>query len=113
MRRIAVTGGRNFINFITIRKAFKEINLNENDILVHGGCSGCDQLCAEIASKEFNVKTEEHSANWERYGKAAGPIRNKEMLESNIDILLVFQGGKGTINCKKEAEKLGIKIMEF
>ena len=113
MRRIAVTEGRTFINFIAIRKAFKEIGLNEEDILIHGGCSGCDKLCAEIANREFNTKIEEHPANWKKYGRAAGPIRNKEMLESNIDFLLAFRGGRGTANCKKEAKKLGIKIMEF
>ena len=113
MRRIAVTGGRNFINFIIIRNAFKEIGLNEKDILVHGGCSGCDQLCAEIANKEFNAKIEEHSANWKKYGKAAGPIRNEEMLKSNIDMLLAFRGGAGTKNCIKKAEELQIKVRRF
>lgn len=112
MRRIAVTGGRNFMNFLIIRKAFQEINLNENDTIVHGGCSGCDQLCAEVA-KEFKAKTEEYPADWNKYGKAAGPIRNEKMLKSNIDMLLVFQGGKGTKNCVKKAEELQIKIKRF
>ena len=113
MRRIAVTGGRDFINFLTIRKAFKEINLNENDILVHGGCHGCDKLCSQIAKNEFNAKIEEHKADWQKYGKAAGPIRNKEMLKSNIDMLLVFRGWKGTNNCVEEAKKLKINIRKF
>ena len=112
MRRIAVTGGRNFMNFLTIRKAFQEINLNENDTIVHGGCSGCDQLCAEVA-KEFKAKTEEYLANWNKYGRAAGPIRNEEMLKSNIDMLLAFRGGTGTDNCIKKAKELQIEVREF
>lgn len=112
MRRIAVTGGRNFMNFLIIRKAFKEIHLNKNDTIVHGGCTGCDQLCAEVA-KEFNANTEEHPANWSKYGRVAGPIRNEEMLKSNIDMLLAFQGGAGTNNCIKKAKELQIEVRKF
>lgn len=112
MRRIAVTGGRNFMNFLIIRKAFKEIHLNENDTIVHGGCTGCDQLCAEVA-KEFKANVEKHSANWSKYGRAAGPIRNEEMLKSNIDMLLAFRGGAGTDSCIKKAKELQIEVRKF
>lgn len=112
MRRIAVTGGRNFMNFLIIRKAFKEIHLNENDIIIHGGCTGCDQLCAEVA-KEFKANIEEHPANWNKYGRAAGPIRNEEMLKNNIDMLLAFRGGIGTDNCIKKAKELQIEVRKF
>ena len=109
--RIAVTGGRNFNNTDLVKSAF-QFSPDDSITIVHGGCRGADLLCKQIA-ENLGLKTEEWPADWKSYGKAAGPIRNLQMLKSGIDILYVFPGGRGTQNCYNQALKLGIPIKDF
>lgn len=49
-------------------------------------------------------------ADWNEHGKAAGPIRNGEMIKGT-DLLIAYPGGKGTQNCVAQAEAIGIPVM--
>lgn len=52
-------------------------------------------------------------ADWEEHGKAAGPIRNKQMAEYADALLLIWDGqSKGSTNMKHEMEKLKKPIYE-
>ena len=52
-----------------------------------------------------------YHADWTKYNKAAGPIRNKLMLEAGKpDLVIAFPGGNGTINMIKQAKEAGIRI---
>ncbi len=50
-------------------------------------------------------------ADWDKFKKAAGHIRNGVMLSCNPDLLVAFPGGPGTENCIKQAKKLGILVL--
>lgn len=82
--------------------------------LVHGACStGADKLADEWA-KIRGVTTHRHPAMWETHGKAAGPIRNGEMLrQHNIDFVVAFPGGDGTKNMIEQAEAAGVTVIKF
>ena len=61
---------------------------------------------AEAAGVPFRP----YEADWDRYGDAAGSIRNEEMLaDFKPDYLLVFPGGTGTTNCTRHARKMKIE----
>lgn len=111
MLRIAVTGGRDFTNKELIERALPP-GPNKDITIVHGGCRGADFLCKEVA-EERGLLTEEWPADWKTYGKAAGPIRNTQMLKSGIDVLYVFPGGRGTEHCRRKAIELGIEVKDF
>lgn len=84
--------------------------------LIHGGCpTGADKYCATIADNYWQeVEEKVFYANWDKHGKAAGPIRNKEMAEYADVLLLIWDGkSKGSANMKKEMEKLGKKVCEI
>ncbi len=75
-------------------------NLPPNSIIVHGGCKGIDMLSDRIA-RELNLEVRTYPAEWDVYGRAAGPIRNQLMLTSeNPDLVLAFhpdiQSSRGT-----------------
>lgn len=108
-RRICVTGGRDFQNRRLVELAFERIRLSPADTLVEGEAQGADSLCAEVAA-EMGAKVEPHPAKWRLYGGAAGTIRNTEMLESGIDLLLSFPGGRGTRHCVNKATEMGIPV---
>lgn len=114
--RVMVTGGRYFNDYEFIKEKltafFSGSPDHNNDVLVHGGCRGCDKLCARVA-EELGIKTEEHPADWKRFGRFAGPIRNEEMLKSGVSCVLAFPGGKGTKNAIKQASAKMIPVYEY
>ncbi|MEM9912925.1 MAG: hypothetical protein AAF922_19365 [Pseudomonadota bacterium] len=46
-------------------------------------------------------------------GRAAGPIRNKEMLDEGCpDLVVAFPGGRGTANMVKQAQAAGVEVLD-
>lgn len=79
-------------------------------VIVHGDCpTGADNMAKQFAL-DYNVPEERFPADWTKYGKAAGAIRNREMVKTYPDFALFFIQGesKGTLGCLKEARKVGI-----
>lgn len=73
-----------------------------------GDCpTGADAMCKEFANKvEHSVPglIVEHKgfpAKWNEHKRAAGPIRNKEMVDAGPDLCLAFIGPCTSPNCKK------------
>ena len=86
-------------------------------VLVHGACpTGADAMADRIA-RDYGYRTERHPADWDRHDKAAGPIRNQEMVDLGADICLAFfkdgAGNRGTTNCAAEAARAGIPVKRF
>lgn len=104
--KVLCCGDRNWKNEKVIYDALKL--LPENTVIIHGGARGADTL-SEQASRKLGFTVNVFYANWNRYGKAAGPIRNRLMLDQNPDIVLAFhnniQNSKGTKDCVTEAIK--------
>ena len=110
MRYVLICGGRDYNNrdYMT---TFLTSNLDEGDIVVHGGAPGADLLAGDIAGKVLGHETIVYPAEWAKYGKAAGPIRNQKMLDSHpIDEVIAFAGGRGTQDMVRRAQNAGIKI---
>jgi hypothetical protein len=57
-------------------------------VIIHGGAKGADTLADQWAITNW-VKIEEYKPNWEKHGKAAGPIRNKQMLDEGKPDLVI------------------------
>lgn len=80
--------------------------------VISGGAPGADIL-AILWAKRFGLPYHEERAQWEKYGKAAGHIRNKAMLDMNPDLVVAFHNdidkSKGTKNCLDQAKKKGIE----
>ena len=51
-------------------------------------------------------------ADWKAHGKAAGPIRNRDMAK-HADQVVLFPGGRGTENMYQEAKKAGLVIHDW
>lgn len=57
--------------------------------IVEGECRGADKMCRHVA-EQLGYPVHKHPADWTQYGKAAGPIRNSQMLKLHPDIALVL-----------------------
>ena len=82
-------------------------------IIISGMAKGVDSLAVDWAIVHW-CNVEEYPANWKKYGKAAGFIRNKQMLvEGKPDVVLAFPGGRGTASMVALAKEAGVKVIEF
>ena len=86
----------------------------EVPILVHGDCRGADLMAYDIVRDWGGWGVEVFPAEWKKYGKAAGAIRNKQMLdEAKPDIVIAFHRdiskSRGTANMIKIAKQRGIQ----
>ncbi len=82
--------------------------MSENDIIIVSGCaSGADAL-GERYALENGFEIERFPAEWGKYGRSAGPIRNRKMAEA-ADIVICFWDGKsiGTRSMIESAKKYG------
>jgi hypothetical protein len=85
-------------------------------VLIHGGARGADTIGGNFGKKlGSKVKVLEFKADWNKYGRAAGPIRNKQMLEEGLpDFVLAFhddlESSKGTKHMVTLARKAGIPV---
>ena len=95
--RLLVTGGRNYSDFQALCTILDQTHqATPVTLLIHGGARGADSLAgAWAAFRQIPVRV--FPANWTKHGKAAGPIRNQQMLtEGYPDAYLAFPGGRGT-----------------
>lgn len=104
MIKVIVAGSRTANNFELVEKSlmmyFKEHKLHRADVeIISGTARGADQLGEKFADK-YNLKLTKFPADWNKYGKSAGYIRNEQMAKyaSQNGILFAFWDGqsKGT-----------------
>jgi len=109
--KVLVCGDRSWKDWNKIRSKLQEL---KPEVIIAGGARGADTTAALIASKELGIPAYIYPAQWNTYGRAAGPIRNREMLDQCPDLVLAFHSdlskSKGTADCVREARKRGIKV---
>lgn len=85
------------------------------DELHHGGAKGVDLFVADLASS-YGYRVEPHEADWDRFGKGAGPIRNRAMLDvARPDKLFAFPRkglpNRGTLDCVEAALERYVNVL--
>ena len=79
--------------------------------VISGGAPGADTM-AENTRQWHGLDGKVYDAKWDRYGRAAGPIRNQEMIDKNPDLVVAFHDNisksKGTIDTLRKARRRGI-----
>ena len=116
--RVLVCGGRDFWDDDWFYEVLNEINdtynfHNKISLIIEGGAAGADAMAKGFA-KVNDIPYETYEADWNTYGKSAGPIRNKQMLEEGKpDLVIAFPGGKGTANMVKLAREANIEVREI
>ncbi len=109
-KSIIVTGGRDYTDWERVHASIKCEN---PDFIVVGDASGADAFTRAYAQKH-KIELKVYNADWDTYGKSAGPKRNRKMLTENKDAtVLAFKGGKGTKNCVETALSLGMTVVKI
>ena len=112
-RTILVCGGRNYADrtraHAVLNGLHAEIRIS---VVAHGDASGADRMAAGWAM-DYGVTSSAYIAQWERDGRAAGPIRNARMLaEAKPSLVVAFPGGRGTADMMRRARAAGVLVME-
>ena len=107
--RVVIAGGREFGDYELLREICDEHILPDSEI-VSGGARGTDTL-GERYAKETGRGLKIFPADWNKHGKGAGHIRNKQMAEYS-DMLIAFWDGesKGTKNMIDTSKRLGLIV---
>ena len=113
--RMLITGSRDYKDKEIIIDAIEKYLGNEyieDVIIIEGGARGADRIAQQHAL-DMGYIVETYPANWDKYGKNAGSIRNQEMVDSGADICLAFplEGSIGTYDCIRRAKKSGIETI--
>lgn len=122
MRRVLVTGSRNWPHSKMVWSALTSEFRHGAMTVVHGACpSGADDhanMWFRLDMDEghpFFATEEPHPADWEKHGKAAGPLRNQEMVDLGADVCLAFPmpDSRGTRDCIRRARAAGIPVITY
>lgn len=109
--RVLIAGSRHWSNRFAIVSALSQFN-DRGMVLVSGACpSGADRIAEDVA-EHLGWKVERHPAEWGIHGRAAGPIRNQQMVDLGADICLAFPlpGSRGTLDCMQRAYEAHIPV---
>lgn len=113
--RIIVAGSRTFNDYDLLESTLSDyLKENNNVTIISGAAKGADQLGERFARKyRYNLKC--FPAQWDTYGKSAGPIRNRKMAEYASEghgILFAFWDGnsRGTKSMIELAKKYGLEV---
>ena len=120
MTRIIIAGSRNFNDYTKMLNTLDElgihlINTVDPVEIISGHASGADTLGEKFA-KAYGYPLKIFPADWNTYGRSAGPIRNKQMAEyaaaADRGILIAFPIGesRGTRNMIKLAKQYGLEV---
>ena len=106
--KLAIVGGRDFNNYDLLRKyanILTEKCPRPHIVIVSGGAKGADTLGVQFA-REHRYDTQVFPAEWGKFGKSAGFIRNQTIVD-NCDMVLAFWDGvsRGTADTIAKAKK--------
>lgn len=110
--RVLVSGSRDWTNTTLILECLKALYYDGYDTLIEGEAKGADTI-AKNCGRYLGMTVLPFPADWKKYRRAAGPIRNQKMLtDGKPDLVIAFHNNitesKGTKDMIERAKKAGI-----
>ena len=113
--RVLVCGGREFNDYGLLADTLVSLigQYNPEDVtIISGHARGADKLGERFANAN-ECKLLIFPADWDKHKKAAGFIRNQQMIDKGKpDLVVAFPGGRGTADMVRRAKKHGIEVAE-
>ena len=122
--KMIVCGGRDYTNYIRVFEFLSHLvrwiyeggygykNNTPVHLLIEGEATGADTLAAAWAIWK-GMPLLRKPANWKKHKRAAGPIRNAEMLEvPGVNLVVAFPGGPGTADMVAKAKEKNVQVIE-
>lgn len=117
--RVLVCGSRTWENYSAIKNRLALFA--DDTVIVHGAARGADEMAAKAALElglaidlppTFANPLGGYPAEWERYGKRAGYIRNRQMIDSGVGLVIAFWRGEspGTASTIDLAQRCDLPV---
>jgi hypothetical protein len=116
--RVLVCGDRNWDDFPYLCNVLDEIHSRETiTLVIEGEARGADTM-SRLWAEHHHIPVAKYPADWHTYGRAAGPIRNRQMLrEGHPDLVVAFHRNivesKGTRNMVEISMKAGVPVRVY
>lgn len=111
--KILICGSRTAVKYKELKELVQSFIVldGEEVTLISGGAKGADAMAEKVA-EELGLKIRVVKAEWDRYGKSAGIVRNLEMIRMAPDLVIACWDGqsKGTKHTVKTAKQKGISV---
>jgi len=112
--RVLVCGSREWANGEAMLRRLQTLEAHDKVVIIEGEARGADLMAKGIA-KYFGWEVLPFPADWDKYHRAAGPIRNQQMLvEGRPDLVLAFHAdlehSKGTKDMVDRARRAGVPV---
>ena len=111
MYKVIIAGTRDFADYALLCSYADEVLTGKKDVeIVSGSARGADALGEQYA-RERGFALKVFPAEWKKWGRAAGPVRNAQMADY-ADALIAFWDGKsaGTRDMIRKAEDRGLIV---
>ena len=107
--RTIIAGSRKCPHYHLVCQAVEEAGWKITTVI--SGCARGVDTFGEQYAEEHGIPVERHPADWERFGRSAGPRRNQEMAQcAEALIAVLYPGSRGTENMIQQAKAAGLKI---
>lgn len=104
-----IAGGRTLTDSKPVVEAIRASGFVITEV-ISGGAPGADHY-GELWAALYAVPLRVFPADWKAHGKAAGPIRNRQMAQEADALIAIWDGrSKGTANMIRTALSLGLRV---
>lgn len=112
--RVLVCGGRDFNDTEKLHRELDRLHAEHKfTFVIEGGARGADRH-AKVWAVSRGLPGREYRAEWDKYGLAAGPLRNQRMLQfGKPDLVVAFPGHGGTADMVERAVLAGVRVIEI
>ena len=111
--KVIVCGGREFADQELLFGVLDSIHSTSPiTLLIEGGARGADSL-ANLWARQRKIPFHTEHAKWQKYKRAAGPIRNNAMLMMKPAMVIAFPGDIGKKNMISQARNLGVEVIDI
>lgn len=110
--KVLICGSRDWPSITPIHDRVRDLIAERGPFeVIHGGARGADSM-AGLVAEWCRLPCTALNADWDRYGKRAGIIRNLQMLDLEPDLVLAFRvnGSRGTTHMIEAAKKAGVPV---
>lgn len=107
--KVLVCGSRYFQDYELLKGILSDCRISR---IIHGAAKGADNLAGQFG-REMGIPVDEYPADWNQYGRRAGPIRNSQMLRDGLpELVIAFRGpnSRGTQDMINKSRKAGIPV---
>jgi len=118
---VLITGSRSVAPEAGVRRLDAKLNPKDYDLLIDGDCKKGGDVAARLWAERHGIQRLPRPANWDRFGKSAGFIRNGEMVSDLVKLresgwtvvcVSIWDGvSGGTRDCFSKAIENEIKVI--